>query len=59
MIQIIPEPLGGAHRDPILSCDGVKKAVDAHLTALLEMPPEVLVERRYDKYRNIGLFSGK
>jgi acetyl-CoA carboxylase carboxyl transferase subunit alpha len=52
--EIIPEPLGGAHRDPTLACDAVKKAIEAHLSALLELPLEELLQQRYDKYRNIG-----
>ena len=52
--QVIPEPLGGAHRDPMLSCDTVKKAIEAHLSELLELSTEDLLKRRYDKYRRIG-----
>jgi len=55
--QIIPEPIGGAHRDPILSCDGVKKAVAAHLSELLEIPTDDLMKRRYEKYRRIGVLG--
>jgi acetyl-CoA carboxylase carboxyl transferase subunit alpha len=56
--EIIPEPLGGAHRDPALVCDTVKKAVETHLSALLDLPLDELLQRRYDKYRKIGAFSG-
>ena len=55
--QVIPEPLGGAHRDPMLSCDTVKKAIEAHLSELLELSNEDLLKRRYDKYRRIGLLA--
>src|SRR5438132_3076539 len=56
--QVIPEPLGGAHRDPMLSCDTVKKAIEAHLSELLELSTEDLLKRRYDKYRRIGVLAG-
>lgn len=56
--EIIPEPLGGAHRDPALACDTVKKAVETHLSALSDLPLDELLRRRYDKYRKIGAFSG-
>lgn len=56
--QIIPEPIGGAHRDPILSCDSVKKAVAAHLSELVEIPMDDLMKRRYEKYRRIGVLGG-
>jgi acetyl-CoA carboxylase carboxyl transferase subunit alpha len=55
--QVIPEPLGGAHRDPMLSCDTVKKAIEAHLSELLELSTEDLLKRRYDKYRRIGVLA--
>jgi acetyl-CoA carboxylase carboxyl transferase subunit alpha len=55
--QVIPEPLGGAHRDPMLSCDTVKKAIEAHLSELLELSTEDLLKRRYEKYRRIGVLA--
>ena len=55
--QVIPEPLGGAHRDPMLTCDAVKKAIEAHLSELLELSTEDLLKRRYDKYRRIGVLA--
>jgi len=55
--QVIPEPLGGAHRDPMLSCDTVKKVIEAHLSELLELSTEDLLKRRYDKYRRIGVLA--
>jgi acetyl-CoA carboxylase carboxyl transferase subunit alpha len=56
--QVIPEPLGGAHRDPALACDTVKKAIEAHLSELLELSTEDLLKRRYDKYRRMGVRAG-
>src|SRR5205807_10098562 len=55
--QVIPKPPGGAHRDPMLSCDTVKKAIEAHLNELLELSTEDLLKRRYDKYRRIGVLA--
>ncbi|MEK6604399.1 MAG: acetyl-CoA carboxylase carboxyltransferase subunit alpha, partial [Nitrospirota bacterium] len=31
--EILPEPPGGAHRDPMAMCDAVKKAIELHLSA--------------------------
>ena len=53
--QVIPEPLGGAHRDPALTCDTVKKAIEAHLSALLDLSTEDLLKHRSDKYRRMGV----
>jgi acetyl-CoA carboxylase carboxyl transferase subunit alpha len=56
---VISEPLGGAHRDAMLTCDTVKKTLEAHLNALLEMPVGELLKRRYEKYRQIGVVSNE
>jgi len=55
--QVIPEPLGGAHRDPSLSCDTVKKVIETHLNQLLELSTDDLLKRRYEKYRRIGVLA--
>ena len=52
--EILPEPLGGAHRN---SADVVKRtleAVDAALTRLSALSKERLLEHRYRKYRRLG-----
>ncbi|WEK53243.1 MAG: acetyl-CoA carboxylase carboxyltransferase subunit alpha [Candidatus Cohnella colombiensis] len=55
--DIIPEPQGGAHRDPALQAESIKEAIWRHLQQLLEMSPEQLVEDRYQKFRKIGQFG--
>lgn len=55
--EIIPEPLGGAHRDPNKTAEAIKEALLRNLTSLMEMPPERLKEERYNKYRKIGIFN--
>jgi acetyl-CoA carboxylase carboxyl transferase subunit alpha len=57
--EIISEPPGGAHRDPMAMCDAVKKALELHLSALLELPLEELLLRRTKKYRRIGVLGDK
>ena len=51
---IVPEPLGGAHQDP----DGASRFVDAALVAALAegaaMTSHARLERRYEKFRNMG-----
>ena len=56
--EIIPEPLGGAHRDPTSACSAAKKAVEAHLSALVELPLDELLRRRAEKYRRMGVMGG-
>lgn len=53
--EIIPEPLGGAHRDPKTACALVGKAVANHLFGLLDLPVKDLLARREQKYRRIGV----
>ena len=55
--QVIREPLGGAHRDPEAASRNVKRAVKKHLAELLEMTGEQLIEQRYERYRNLGLYG--
>ncbi len=52
---IIPEPVGGAHRDYQLSADNVKSAILNELTSLRRLSTESLLEHRYQRFRVIGL----
>ena len=53
--EVIPEPLGGAHRDPAWMASRLKEAVKTHLKTLLTLPKEQLVKLRYEKFRKIGI----
>jgi acetyl-CoA carboxylase carboxyl transferase subunit alpha len=55
--EIVPEPLGGAHRDPALMAATLKEAVLRHLRELLPMSGEDLVADRYHKLRSIGTYE--
>ncbi|MDD3117906.1 MAG: acetyl-CoA carboxylase carboxyltransferase subunit alpha [Victivallales bacterium] len=55
--DIIPEPLGGAHRDFDAAAGGVKTTIAKHLVELSAMSPEALKEQRYEKFRHIGAFK--
>lgn len=55
--RIIPEPLGGAHRDFEGAAREVRKALIEALDRLAAVPAEELVRRRYDKYRVMGSFT--
>ena len=54
---VLPEPLGGAHRDPAAAAATLKAALLRHLDALSGVSPMDLVERRLQKYRRMGVFS--
>jgi acetyl-CoA carboxylase carboxyl transferase subunit alpha len=55
--EIVPEPLGGAHRDVHGTIVRVLEAIDAALGRLVTVPVEVLLEQRYAKFRRIGAAS--
>jgi acetyl-CoA carboxylase carboxyl transferase subunit alpha len=54
---IVPEPVGGAHRDWEAAAASLKGALREHLAALAELSPDALVSERYDKFRRIGAYE--
>lgn len=52
--EVLPEPLGGAHRDPDAATETVAGAVRRALSGLAGKDPAALVESRYERYRRIG-----
>ena len=52
--KIIPEPLGGIHRDPEKSCNFLKKALIKELKSLQGVSIEELLRERHKKTKNIG-----
>lgn len=53
---IVPEPLGGAHRSVLDMSARLRQALVDALEALDGVPPEALLERRYQKFRTMGQF---
>jgi len=54
--EVVPEPLGGAHRDPETAAANLKSALLRHLEELLKLSQADRVKLRYAKYRAIGRF---
>src|SRR5450432_140067 len=54
--EIVPEALGGAHRDHDLTARNLGDVIRRHLAELMLLPPDVLRARRYEKFRRIGAF---
>ena len=54
--EVLPEPLGGAHRDPAAAATTLKAAVLRHLDRLSGVSPEGLIEGRLRRYRKMGVF---
>jgi acetyl-CoA carboxylase carboxyl transferase subunit alpha len=57
--EIVPEPLGGAHTDPIKTAEVLEQHLLNNLEGLLAMPPAERLKRRYEKYRAYGHFLEK
>jgi acetyl-CoA carboxylase carboxyl transferase subunit alpha len=55
--DVIEEPLGGAHRDHHQMAARMKSYLMRTLAGLREFPAEQLIEKRYDKFRRIGVFD--
>ncbi len=53
--QILPEPLGAAHADPVQATETLKRALLDHLACLREQDGATLVRQRYDKFRRMGV----
>jgi acetyl-CoA carboxylase carboxyl transferase subunit alpha len=55
--EVIPEPLGGAHRDHAQMMANLKTVIAAQLKALKETPVDALLTARFDKIMAYGQFD--
>ena len=55
--DIISEPAGGAHRDYDLAAKNLKKEIKSNLTRLRKLSTKSLLDKRYKKFRNMGIFE--
>ena len=53
---VIPEPLGGAHRDHHRTAAELKLFLGKTLRKLSSIPSDELVQQRYEKFRHMGVF---
>jgi len=56
--EIIPEPIGGAHRDRDLILDNVRKSIENNLNEFLNMSEEEIFSHRKNKFLTIGRTKG-
>lgn len=56
MDEIVPEPYGGAHRDPRKTFEIVRSHLLRHLKELTALPVETLLDQRYAKLRGMGKY---
>ncbi len=52
--QVIHEPLGGAHRDPVATAKHIKHHIERNLLELKKLSIEKLLQQRYNRYLAIG-----
>ncbi len=52
--RIVPEPMGGAHREPLVAIDALRKAIVAELRELDGLKPDQLRKQRADKFLAMG-----
>ena len=55
--KIVPEPLGGAHRDPHAAAQALKKALAEALKQVEDKKPRELVEERLERLMSHGKFK--
>jgi acetyl-CoA carboxylase carboxyl transferase alpha subunit len=51
---VVAEPKGGAHIDPVAAAESLKSQLIAALREVSVLPTKRLLDKRYEKYRNIG-----
>ncbi len=54
--EVVKEPRGGAHRDPVRAAELLGQAIAKHLSELRSKGLDELLELRYQKFRQIGSF---
>lgn len=55
--EVVMEPKGGAHNDRESVISSLDEAIGKHLDELRAMDGQALMDDRYDKYMNIGVFT--
>ncbi|HSU68163.1 MAG TPA: acetyl-CoA carboxylase carboxyltransferase subunit alpha [Tepidisphaeraceae bacterium] len=53
--SVVPEPLGGAHRDPHTAAHNLEQYIAKSLRDLKRCKIDNVLERRYEKFRNLGV----
>ncbi len=52
--EIVPEPLGGAHRDFAAMSETLGVVIERHLAELETQDPKTLIDNRYARFRKLG-----
>ena len=52
--EVIPEPVGGAHRNPEMAINAIGNVIEKRLDTLLSISKEEIIKQKEDKYLGIG-----
>jgi acetyl-CoA carboxylase carboxyl transferase subunit alpha len=55
--RVVPEPIGGAHRDPETMFRTMRQVLLEELPPLRAIPPDELVRRRHEKFARMGVWE--
>ena len=55
--DVVPEPEGGAHRNPVAAAESIKKWVLTQLGQLKGIEMDTLLQQRYDRFRKLGSYQ--
>ena len=56
--EIIPEPMGGAHREPQVMAQSLREALARQVAKLAALPIDVLLDERQRRLRGFGVYGG-
>jgi acetyl-CoA carboxylase carboxyl transferase subunit alpha len=56
--EVIPEPLGGAHREPQTMAERLRDGLTRHLESLAALPQKQLLAERQKRLRGFGVYGG-
>ncbi len=54
---IVPEPVGGAHRDPKQTAANIERWITQQVVELKAQAPETLTQTRYQRFRKLGSYT--
>jgi acetyl-CoA carboxylase carboxyl transferase subunit alpha len=54
--RIVPEPMGGAHKDQEAASATLKEVLKEELANLIKIKPEKLIEQRLEKFGKMGAY---
>ncbi|MBI4432178.1 MAG: acetyl-CoA carboxylase carboxyltransferase subunit alpha [Candidatus Omnitrophica bacterium] len=55
--EVVKEPLGGAHNNVVETALSIKLSIKKNLKDILPLDKDTLIEKRYEKFRRMGVFE--